>query len=205
LKRVIYIALITTLLLLPFNMKAALASEAMVKIDPSTLQIDYPNQEFRVNVTVENVENVALWQIYIEFNATILECLNVSIPTENIFEGKTVIAPDPVIDNEKGTILYGATTFPPSGVSGSGTLCEIKFKSKVGGISQLHLVTYEEELNKTFCTKLEDPEGTRIMYTTTDGEITVVPESIVVLAVPALIIVTIATLILKRKVRKTSS
>jgi len=202
LKRTICIAVFAALLALSFNIKAISATGTVVKIDPTTLQIDSPDQEFTVCVNVENVENLALWQIFIEFNASILECLNASIPTENIFKGKVVLAPDPQIDNDQGTVLYGASTFPLSGVSGNGALCEIKFKAKAVGISTLHLVTYEEEPEKTFCTKLEDPDGERIKYTTIDGEITVVPENIMQFAVAALVIITIATLVLKRKVRK---
>lgn len=201
LKRTIYVAF-AVLVCLIINMKIASASTAVIKLDPSTLQVDSPGQEFTVEVIIENVENMALWQIYIEFNPEILECLNASIPSENIFKNKVVIAPDPQIDNTAGTVLYGASVFPMVGVSGSGTLCEIKFKSKAEGISPLHIVTYDEEGEKTFCSKLEDPEGNRIQYTTIDGEITVIPENIATVFIPALVLATIAILLSKRKAPK---
>jgi hypothetical protein len=126
--------------------------------------------KFQVIIQIYNVTNMALWQVSLQFNPNHIQCLNVSIPTENIFKGKVVIAPDPVIDNEKGTILYGATTFPPSGVSGSGVLCEAWFEIKSAPpkgqtlTSTLQLITED-----TFTTKLEDPEGNPIPYTPENG------------------------------------
>jgi len=178
---------------------SAQGTTTVISIQPSTLEIPSPNQVFKVNVTVQNVQNLALWQIFIEFDPNVLECQNASIPADNIFAGKAIIAPDPVIDNDAGTVLYGASVFPMVGVSGSGILCQIEFKAKVEGISQLHIVTYDEEPEKTFCTKLEDPDGERIQYEAIDGEVTIIPENILLIAIPALTLTMTVAIIRKKR------
>jgi hypothetical protein len=126
--------------------------------------------KFKVTFNVSAVINMALWQVSLQFNPTHINCLNVSIPTENIFKGKVVIAPDPVIDNTGGILVYGATVFPTVGVSGSGVLCEAWFEIKSAPpkgqtlTSTLQLITED-----TFTTKLEDPEGNPIPYTPENG------------------------------------
>jgi len=126
--------------------------------------------KFQVIIKIFDVTNLALWQVSLKFNPTHINCLNASIPTENIFKGKVVLAPDPQIDNTEGILVYGAAVFPLVGVNGSGVLCEAWFEIKAAPpkgqtlTSTLQLITED-----TFITKLEDPEGNPIPYTPQNG------------------------------------
>jgi len=174
------IAICQTCLTFPATITLAHASpETLVSvINPATkngmftFYTDTVNvgHKFKVAFNVSNVVNMALWQVSLKFNPTHINCLNASIPTENIFKGKVVLAPDPQIDNTEGILVYGAAVFPLVGVNGSGVLCEAWFEIKAAPpkgqtlTSTLQLITED-----TFITKLEDPEGNPIPYTPQNG------------------------------------
>ncbi|MBS7621829.1 hypothetical protein KEJ32_06945 [Candidatus Bathyarchaeota archaeon] len=123
-----------------------------------------PLQTFNVKISVANVENMAIWQIYVKFDPKIVECLNVTIPEDNVFAGKTIIASTPVIDNNEGIILFGALTLEFFEFNGNGTLCQIDFRSLKPGYSQVDFVT--EDFFETF---LEDADSNRITFTPING------------------------------------
>lgn len=129
----------------------------------NTVDVGY---SFKVKFIISDVTNLALWQVSVHFNPVHIECLNISIPENNIFAGKVIIAPDPLINNELGNVVYGATIFPMVGVSGSGTLCEAWFKIKTPPPpGQILTSTIQLVMEDTFITKLEDPQGNLIPFT----------------------------------------
>jgi hypothetical protein len=95
---------------------------------------------FCVNVTIEQVINLYLWQAGLTFNATILDALNF---TEGSFlkqEGSTLWVSG-TINNTSGIITYHAASRVGNvtGISGNGTLGTITFQVQQYGSSTLHL------------------------------------------------------------------
>jgi hypothetical protein len=115
------------------------------------------------------------WQVTLSFNSTFVECLNVSVPNQQVFSDKYPVSqalidfnsteftkrPLQVIQNDNGCVLAGdsllgqnQTTF-----SGSGFLCQVTFMALSPGSSNLALSTVfgngpgtfylDEELNLT--------------------------------------------------------
>jgi len=120
------------------------------------MKIVAPLQTFTLTINVADVEDMVAWQVFIRFDSTVLNCSGVSVPVDNVFAGKTILAPDPQIDNTAGTILYGATTLTLYEFTGSGVLCEINFTGLALGISTIELV--ETWPWRTYLLDLEDNE-----------------------------------------------
>ena len=59
--------------------------EAAMYIDPEVVTINQVGKNFSVYVKVRNVEDVYLWQVAIRWNASILECTNITLPENHIF------------------------------------------------------------------------------------------------------------------------
>jgi hypothetical protein len=147
--------------------------------DPAPTAPGFPLGFVTVNVSVFNVSTLAVWQIHIKWNASLLRiedtALNgdMSIPTSNIF-GSYPDPTDPAIDNALGKAFWvvGLKTSGPSNVSGSGTLCQIRFNvtllpTPAGNLTTpLHFIVSGEE---AFFTKLIDPDSNLIPYNPTDG------------------------------------
>ncbi|MEM2738735.1 MAG: CARDB domain-containing protein [Candidatus Bathyarchaeia archaeon] len=86
------------------------------------------------NSTVENVINLWNWQVKIFFNPQILHCKRAWIPSGSPFAFP--VAPEPVIDNDNGYVLIGASKIGATpGVSGSGTLACLEFEVRKRGTS----------------------------------------------------------------------
>jgi hypothetical protein len=130
------------LTLVPINAAKTQATQtAILSIKPQN--ITNPsltiNSKFTVNVTVENIMDLYGWQIKLFFNSSILNCTTASLPSDNVFAGKSIVPVSPVIDNVKGYVLYGCSLLGgASTFSGNGTLCQIEFKVKAVGWSYLN-------------------------------------------------------------------
>jgi len=115
------------------------------------------NDTFVVQVGIENATDMLAWQVYLQFEPWMLECIGVRVPSEHVYSyGITV-----------GDLLfeYNATEFPhrlalsiqnsegriPAGnclmgnqstFNGSGILCEIVFRAVYSGYSSIRLYPY---------------------------------------------------------------
>jgi len=196
----IFVAFAILLLISPINMERAFATTTTISIDPPTLSVgegqELPTEPFAVKVKVENVTGMISWQVLIKFNSTVLNCSGVSVPVDNVFAGKTIIAPEPQIDNTAGTILYGATTLQLYEYTGSGVLCEIQFRGLALGNSTVKLT--EEPPYRTY---LEDMVGNDIPFTAEDGSVEVIPENFILIMVLTLTALTTVMLLLKKKLQ----
>lgn len=182
------------LLMLTVSTSKVFAATTVIFIDPPEVEVPEPGTEFTVKVKIQNAENIVMWQIALRFNPGILECLNVSIPDDNFFAGKDIIAPEPNVTeyNSMGIILYGVAVFPLVGVSGNGTLCEIQFKGIAAGVSPLEFL-----LNPPYRTLLEDPYGEEPPFEKVDGSVTVIPENFAIIALATFSLTTMMVLFKK--------
>ena len=144
---------------------------------PPPTASNYPLGYVIVNVSAFDVSNLAVWQINITWNPTLLRIENRAIngdmyvPTSNIFGNY----PDPTesfITDSSAFWVVGIKSSGPPSVSGSGTLCQIKFNvtktpSEGENLScNIHFVLSGEDM---FYTKLIDLDANLIDYTAEHG------------------------------------
>ena len=96
---------------------------------------------FTLDISAENIFDLAGWQFDITFNSTILEAIDVS---EGDFLGGTTFFQPGHIENTTGKITgLTAARLASQGVSGSGTLVQVTFKAKSGGETDLTLQNFQ--------------------------------------------------------------
>ena len=99
---------------------------------------------FTLNIRAENIPDLAGWQFDIAFDPTVLEVLNV---TEGDFlkaDSGTTFFHGGSIDNAAGTITgLNAARLSAQGVSGTGTLLQVRFKAKSAGETALTLHKFQ--------------------------------------------------------------
>ena len=98
---------------------------------------------FTIDISAENVFDLAGWQFDIAFDPAILEAISVS---EGNFlkTGGTTFFQGGSIDNVAGKITaLSAARLSAQGVSGTGTLVQVRFKAKSAGETKLVLQNFE--------------------------------------------------------------
>ena len=102
------------------------------------------NDTFTLDIRAENITDLAGWQFDITFDPAILEAINV---TEGDFlkkDGGTTFFQGGSTDNANGTITgLSAIRLSAPGVSGTGTLLQVRFKAKQGGETELVLQKFQ--------------------------------------------------------------
>jgi len=147
--RFLWLLVMTLPLVALINIETVHSATTRVYLDPDIVYVS-PGESFTVDIKVADVPAVTplySWQVYISFNSSVLQCLNV---TEGDF----------LIEQPEGTIgtrqirtawaLFGwSTKGKYSGVPGSGTLATIEFNVVGTGESVLNItnsLTYLLEL-----------------------------------------------------------
>jgi hypothetical protein len=90
---------------------------------------------FIANITVSNVSTLCTWQIGLTWNASLLEWINITLPSDNVFAlaprftDYPIVTGGPVLPTP-GLLLFGASICYPDeiGFSGSGVLAQAEFK-----------------------------------------------------------------------------
>jgi len=95
-----------------------------------------PGATFRVNASAADVVDVFTWQVRLEFNPQVLQCLSASVPATSIFNLE--MTPPADIDNVGGAIELGSSKLSGVGVNGSGVLANFEFSVMARGYSQLN-------------------------------------------------------------------
>jgi len=142
------------------------AEEASIQVDPqiSTVKV---GEAFTVNVTVNDVTDLAVWEVQLYYLNTVLNCTNVAEGPFLKQGGNTFFASlvNNTYNTTHGRVLMGATLIGLiPGVNGSGTLGTVTFQAIGGGDTPLHL---------TATTLLDSTEPPRnpIPHTTIDGAV----------------------------------
>ena len=95
---------------------------------------------FAVNVTVANVERMVCWQFALQWDSSLLECVNATIPSDNVFaywnvSGEPVVVVGPDLSHSGVAFLGAGIAYLDSfGFNGSGVLAQVEFKilNKIG-------------------------------------------------------------------------
>ena len=99
---------------------------------------------FTLNVRAENVSDLAGWQFNIAFDPAALEAVDVSEGDFLKTAGGTTFFQGGSIDNAAGKITgLNAARLSTQGVSGTGTLLQVRFKAKSVGETELALHKFE--------------------------------------------------------------
>jgi hypothetical protein len=117
------------------------SSDPIVSVSPqNTTVYSAIGSTFTVNITITNATNLYVWQVGIDFNATMLEALSFE---EGLFlkQKGTTLWTNGTIDNAAGIIHYRASALAGNitGVSGNGNLGTITFRTKNCGNSAIQL------------------------------------------------------------------
>jgi hypothetical protein len=147
------------------------ASDVTIWVDP---QYNYygVGEIFTVNVKLADVEHLYAWQVALVFNASVLNALNATYASDNIFDGQEVVVVDPIINNAEGYVLHGACLLDgiSNDVSGSGGLAQITFIVVGPGQSTLKIEREGEgDIVGGFGTLLLDRWCNDIAFTSYDG------------------------------------
>jgi len=164
------IPLILVIIFIAYFPTAAHSSATILSFNPTETQLS-SLQQFAVNITVSSVTDLSAWQLKISYNPTIVQCINVSIPENNIFAGHSTTGLSFKIDNQIGTITAFNGLWETTGVSGSGVICQITFNAINPGISSL---TFKDVMNLSG-TYLIDSKDDLIPIETYDGIVTIAP------------------------------
>jgi len=140
-----------------------------------TPQSSYPivGESFIVNVTVTDVIDLSAWQIKLAFNPSIINCVEIIVPADNLFAGHDTTGISPKIDNYLGFLTVFNGIWELEGVNGSGMLCQIKFNASCPGISILSFID-EMEIEGTY---LQNSEFNNIPFEASEGIVQVVGEN----------------------------
>ena len=103
----------------------------------------HTGETFTLDIRAENVFDLAGWQFDIAFDPTVLEAINVS-EGDFLKMGSTTLFQSGTIDNAAGKIGgLSAARLSTQGVSGTGTLVQVRFKAKSTGDTQLTLQNFQ--------------------------------------------------------------
>ncbi len=109
---------------------------------PQKIEAPAKGSYVTVYIDVENVtETIAGFEMTINFDPSVFKVENVTIGDFLGSKGMTVLPLGPVIDNEAGSVKFGAALIGESGEfpTGSGNLAKIEFVSLKSGSSDLTL------------------------------------------------------------------
>jgi hypothetical protein len=83
---------------------------------------------FKMNITVTNADNVGTWQLGIQWNSSALGFVSMTIPSDNIFAGKSPIS-SPADNSTPGLVVMGSSVGPgQTAFSGSGRIAQLTLK-----------------------------------------------------------------------------
>ena len=137
-------------------------------------------RQFTAEVWIKNAGKVALFQIALGFDNTLLKIVGFDREkdAQHFFYGKTTMDAPPVVDetvlaewNAQGYAVFGSSTFPLTDVAGSGWTGKITFEilknvTKYVPIIQCSLTLITQD---TFTCKLEDKDGVSQSFDPVDG------------------------------------
>ena len=99
---------------------------------------------FTLDIRAENVFDLAGWQFDIAFDPAALEAVNVSEGDFLKTDGGSTFFQGGTIDNAAGKITgLSAARLSAEGVTGTGTLLQVRFKAKSGGETELVLQNFQ--------------------------------------------------------------
>ena len=145
------------------DFELAPAGVATLEIRPVVTHVK-PGDTFSVSVEVKEVMDLGAFSLGLSFSPHIVEALGVELGEFLGSTGRRVVEVGPMIDNDSGTVTYGAVSFgEQEGPNGSGLLATITFRALAPGESALRMQN----------TRLTDTHARLIGHRTGDGRVVV--------------------------------
>jgi hypothetical protein len=170
--------------------------QTVVYVSPAVYTVPSVGSTFSVNISIQSVTNLYGWEFKLYYPNSIL---NGTAVTEGPFLKAGGISTFFLVADftdgynaTQGRVSVMCIRINPDapGVDGDGVLATITFNTtSSAGPESLHLA----DVN------LSDPNATKIPYVKIDGEVTVVPEFSTILILPLIMIITLTTIILRKK------
>lgn len=192
----IFYAPLFILLTVSMTITGVSANTAQVYVDPPTVTIEEVGGNATVAINVSEVVDMYSYEFWLSYNTILLDALEVTIgpvAPPDAFVGP--VDPEtmewkPIYD-EEGLVKVSVSFLSPPAFTGNGTLAYVTFNGTAAGTSVLELIDEH--------TVLLDPEYDEIYsWPPVDGEIVVVPEFPAILAMPLLLIATLAAAFLRK-------
>jgi len=112
----------------------------LVWVDPPEQTAQFSRGDFTADVTIADVTNLGSFQFILTFSPDSVHVEGVEVDDFLESTGRGAIPVGPDINNETGTLTFGAGSFgTPPGPDGSGVLATISFSPQAEGESNLHL------------------------------------------------------------------
>lgn len=127
------------------------ASQTTISIYPGSLIIP-PGSTITAAVTVAEVTNLYDWQVGLKYSASVINCSAAWIPDNNVFEGHTFVAPEPLVNGPTtdglNYLLIGASLIgDDSGVNvPSGTLFNLNLTAVGNGETSILIGTKQNPI-----------------------------------------------------------
>jgi hypothetical protein len=132
------LVLVTALLLGAWPGTAA-AQAATIRIEPPQVRGE-PGQDLRVQIVIEDVENLGFFQFDLTFDPAVVQFKSVALGEFLASTGREATAVGPLTDNEQGRLTFGAFTVgDQAGPDGSGVLAEVTLTGVDDGATALSL------------------------------------------------------------------
>jgi len=168
-RRFLFLSLLLLLaILFPFIPSGYSTDNTTIFVDPQN-SYPFPQENFTITIQLSNVTNLHECQFALIFNSSIIKCVEVQVPVDNIFQSfSQLFNPPPIIDNNKGLVVkFLGIESPADGtVNGSGKIAQIKFTALTTGKSYLNFTNRDALYNGTY---LRDPAGNYLTFDWTNG------------------------------------
>jgi len=166
------LATLSLMLIAPFAGTAHAQSTAVLAISPSSYayyaNYTTPPTTLMFNITLTDVTNITAWQVGIQWDPTILTFNDMSVPTNNIFAGQSILTAGP--DNTNPAIVVFSAALAPGGApfTGSGIVAQLELNVTQAALVPPASSTIEFE-GIGIDTFLLDKDGADISSTKTDS------------------------------------
>jgi hypothetical protein len=138
---------------------------------PAQSVVDFP-QPVTVNVTLNNVANLAAWQVRVTFNSSMIVYSDTTIPSDDLLglPGDWLNGAPVVVNSTTGYVIIYLSLNPGMVVNGSGTLCQVTFNVTQPGMSPLTFAGVGIP-GPSGGTVLLDGDGDQIPFDHADGNV----------------------------------
>ena len=166
------IAILLLFLQATITLRFAYTTETTMSVNPNSLIIP-PGGNINVAITVTSVTNLMDWEVAIKYNASVINCSSAGVPENNVFQGQTFIAAEPVINaptvDGLNYTLMGATLLSGSAVNvSSGTLFNINFTAVENGNTNILIGTKTNPIDSWY-SYLLDPDFNEMPFIEDNG------------------------------------
>ncbi len=111
---------------------------ALVAVEPAEMEVD-PGATFTVTVTIEEAVDLSGYEFEMRYDPAVVAVTDVQLAGFLEGAGRSPVALGPMIDDEAGTMTFGAASIGGSGAEGEGDLAVLTLEALEDGTTVLNL------------------------------------------------------------------